>query len=68
MSVHTLVPVPDQLHLVSLSAARHVYLGYTLHIQNGGKMTGMLSVNGYTSQVWHHNWHGDFIGMKEAGA
>jgi len=41
---------------------------YTLHIQNGGKVTGMLSVNGYTGQVWYHNWHGDFVGMKEAGA
>jgi len=41
---------------------------YTLHIQNGGKVTGMLSVNGYTGQVWYHNWHGDFVQMKEAGA
>jgi len=22
---------------------------------------GMLSVNGYTGQVWYHNWHGAFI-------
>jgi hypothetical protein len=41
---------------------------YTLHIMKGGKVTGMLSVNGYTSQVWYHTWHGAFIGMKEAGA
>jgi len=41
---------------------------YTLHIQKGGKVTGMLSVNGDTGQVWYHNWHGDFMQMKEAGA
>ncbi|MDQ6601685.1 MAG: hypothetical protein M3Z19_03080 [Chloroflexota bacterium] len=41
---------------------------YTLHIMKDGKVTGMLSVNGYTGQVWYHNWHGDFIQMKEAGA
>jgi len=38
---------------------------YTLHILKGGKVTGMLSVNGETGQVWYHNWHGDFIGMKD---
>ncbi len=41
---------------------------YTLHIMKDGKVTGMLSVNGYIGQVWYHNWHGDFIQMKEAGA
>jgi len=25
----------------------------------------MLSINGYTGDVWYHNWHGDFIQMKE---
>ncbi len=41
---------------------------YTLHIMKGGKVTGMLSVNGSTGQVWYHNWHGSFMQMKEAGA
>ncbi|MHB8648146.1 MAG: hypothetical protein ACYDAR_20385, partial [Thermomicrobiales bacterium] len=41
---------------------------YTLHIMKDGTVTGMLSVNGYTGQVWYHNWHGDFIQMKEATA
>jgi hypothetical protein len=36
---------------------------YTLHILRDGKVTGMLSVNGYTGQVWLHHWHGDFIAM-----
>jgi hypothetical protein len=36
---------------------------YTLHVIDNGKTVGMLSVNGYTGQVWYHNWHGTFIGM-----
>ena|SRR4030042_1783931 len=38
---------------------------YTLHILQDGKIYGMLSVNGYTGQVWYHSWHGQFLGMKE---
>lgn len=38
---------------------------YTLHILKDGKVTGMLSVNGYTGQVWYHSWHGAFIQMKD---
>jgi hypothetical protein len=37
---------------------------YTLHILKDGKMYGMLSVNGYTGQVWFHSWHGPFIDEK----
>jgi len=25
----------------------------------------MLSVNGYSGQVWYHNWHGQFVDMLE---
>lgn len=38
---------------------------YTLDLLRDGKLAGLLSVNGYTAQVWHHAWHGDFLGMKE---
>lgn len=38
---------------------------YTLHVLTDGEVTGMLSVNGYTGQVWYHTWHGDFVGMTE---
>jgi hypothetical protein len=41
---------------------------YTLHITKDGTVTGMLSVNGYSGQVWYHTWHGSFIGQKEAGS
>lgn len=36
---------------------------YTLHIMEDGNIAGMLSVNGYTGQVWLHHWHGEFLGM-----
>jgi len=38
---------------------------YTLHVVKDGAIYGMLSVNGYTGQVWYHSWHGRFIGMEE---
>jgi len=38
---------------------------YTIHVLKGGQIYGMLSVNGYSGDVWYHTWHGDFIGMKE---
>ncbi|HUX12420.1 MAG TPA: hypothetical protein VMW87_05290 [Spirochaetia bacterium] len=34
---------------------------YTLHIIDGGKIVGMLSVNGYTGRIWYHNWHGTYV-------
>jgi len=40
---------------------------YTVHTLKDGKVTGMLSVNGYTGQVWYHTWHGAFIQMKDLG-
>lgn len=36
---------------------------YTLHTLQDGQVVGMLSVNGFSGQVWYHTWHGDFIGM-----
>jgi hypothetical protein len=38
---------------------------YTLHVFQNGQIYGMLSVNGYTGQVWYHSWHGRFLDMKE---
>jgi hypothetical protein len=34
---------------------------YTLDIVRDGNIVGMLSVNGYTGQVWLHHWHGTFV-------
>jgi len=38
---------------------------YTIHVLGDDEVIGMLSVNGYTGQVWYHTWHGDFIQMRE---
>jgi hypothetical protein len=37
------------------------YGHYTMDFLKDGKPAGMLSVNGYTGQVWYHTWHGNFI-------
>jgi hypothetical protein len=34
---------------------------YTLDFTQNGKVAGMLSVDGYSGQVFLHTWHGDFI-------
>ena len=34
---------------------------YTLEVLNGTTTFGMLSINGFTGQVWVHTWHGTFI-------
>ncbi len=34
---------------------------YTLDYTRDGKVAGMLSVNGYTGQVFLHTWHGTFV-------
>jgi hypothetical protein len=41
---------------------------YTVHILRNGTVTGMLSVNGYSGQVWYHTWHGTFIRLKDLHA
>jgi hypothetical protein len=34
---------------------------YTLDFEKDGKVAGMLSVNGYSGEVFLHTWHGTFI-------
>lgn len=38
---------------------------YTVDILKDGNPTGMLSVNGFSGQVFLHTWHGTFIEMSE---
>jgi len=38
---------------------------YTLDYEVNGKVAGMLSVNGYSGQVFPHTWHGTFIEESE---
>lgn len=50
---------------LKVSDADRFYGYYTIEILKDNKIYGMLSVNGYTGQVWYHFWHGPFIGVKE---
>jgi hypothetical protein len=50
-----------------LTADEHTdpfYGYYTLHVNRDGKTVGMLSVNGYTGQVFLHTWHGKLLQMS----
>jgi hypothetical protein len=38
---------------------------YTLDVSKDGKIIGMLSVNGYSGQIFLHTWHGTFIEEAE---
>jgi len=38
---------------------------FTMDFLKDGEVAGMLSVNGYTGQVWYHTWHGNFISEQE---
>ncbi len=47
--------------LTAAADADTFYGYYTFEVSEGETVAGMLSVNGYTGQVWFHQWHGDFI-------
>ena len=34
---------------------------YTFDYSENGQVAGMLSVNGFSGQIWEHTWHGQFI-------
>jgi hypothetical protein len=52
----------------SANAPDPFYGYYTVDFQRAGTLVGMLSVNGYSGQVWNHSWHGSFIQMRDLGA
>jgi hypothetical protein len=45
----------------TVGEAEAFYGYYHVMVLSAGEGYGMLSVNGYTGQVWYHNWHGAFI-------
>ena len=47
------------------SDADPFYGYYTIDILRAGKIVGMLSVNGNSSQVFLHTWHGTFISTQD---
>jgi hypothetical protein len=57
----------DQYQPASATEMPDAFYGYyTVHVRKADQITGMLSVNGYTGQVWFHTWHGNFIASSEA--
>ncbi len=34
---------------------------YTIDYMIDGRIHGMISVNGFSGDVWYHSWHGEFI-------
>ena len=43
----------------TVSGEGHEFYGYyTFHTQLNGEEAGMMSVNGFTGDVWYHTWHG----------
>ena len=58
----------DQNQPGSTTEAPDAFYGYyTVHLLKDGRVTGMLSVNGYTGQVWYHTWHGAFVQERDLG-
>ena len=43
------------------SEADTFYGYYTFEVLQGENIVGMLSVNGYTGQVWPYTWRREFI-------
>ena len=43
--------------------AETFYGYYTIDFSRNDQTIGMLSVNGYSGEVWYHTWHGQFIRM-----
>jgi hypothetical protein len=51
---------------VAENEAERFYGYYTIHTTDkDGNILGMLSVNGFSGDVWYHSWHGVFIEMEE---
>ena len=50
---------------VAATDAIKFYGYYTLDFEKDGKVAGMLSVNGYSGQIFLHTWHGTFIEESE---
>jgi len=48
-----------------VEAPETFYGYYTIDVSKDGSTYGMLSVNGYTGDVWYHSWHDKFISMVE---
>ncbi len=54
--------VPGNLNVETRTDPFYGY--YTIHVTRNDNVVGMLSVNGFTRQVFLHTWHGNFIEMS----
>lgn len=51
----------------TLSSDSHEFYGYfTYHVEKDGKTVGMLSINGFTGDVWYHEWHGKLVDVVDS--
>jgi hypothetical protein len=51
-------------NLKAADEAEPFYGYYTLHVIRVGQVVGMLSVNGFSQQVFPHTWHGKLLEMS----
>lgn len=49
----------------SVEEPKAFYGYYSMDVSRNDRIIGMLSVNGYTGDVWYHTWHGEFVRMEE---
>jgi hypothetical protein len=54
----------SEANLTTDEHADPFYGYYTLHVNRDGQTVGMLSVNGFTGQVFPHTWHGELLEMS----
>ena len=52
-------------HATADEHADAFYGYYTIHTLENGEVVGMLSVNGFTGQVFPHTWHGELVEMGD---
>jgi hypothetical protein len=50
----------------SIDHTEPFYGYYTLHVSRDGQVVGMLSVNGFSGQVFPHTWHGELVEISAA--
>ncbi len=56
----------DNTYPGTIAEDPHPFYGYyTIHVSRDGEIHGMLSVEGYSGEVWYHNWHGTYIQTRE---
>ena len=58
-------PAKSEDRLRVKNNAKEFYGYYTFHTIKDGSLFGLISVNGFTGQVFIHTWHGQFVEMEK---